>query len=492
MPALIDDVTCNVRKLLTTLFENDFKGNLQELSSHGVEELVNTLVSGLMDAGRASVERYIQSFEQEAATIKVAGESWHRSDHCEKSFLTKVGEITLSRGLYYRRDKKGRAIKSQQALVPLDRAWGMQGRFATAEVVEGLLSASAFMTPGETAKLYSKIAGITPSASLIYKVIQEDGKRLKEMVDQHSERRWQETKIAEETEFVVASFDGANVCMRKPGTKCARPSEGPGNHGKNKEDDEQETSAYRNVMVGAISSYKAQEISDNTGETDWKPKRLQSHYLAEMPEQGFGTFREKSIAALNELREQFPREGVTKLLLMDGARNLWKWAQSEPCFSDFDWLLDFYHASEHLSEAAENLFGKKSKEARSWYVKWKRKLKREENAVEGLIRSINYRLKQRRLSATRRSAAEKERNFFVNNRDKMNYAIYVEMGCPIGSGPVEAACKTIVKQRMGRSGMRWNHESGGNILNLRVLTNSDHWESTWAHYREQNWELDAA
>ena len=74
----------------------------------------------------------------------------------------------------------------------------------------------------------------------------------------------------------------------------------------------------------------------------------------------------------------------------------------------------------------------------------------------------------------------------------MNGAIYVELGYPIGSDPVESACKTIVKERLCRSGMRWNRESGGDVLNLRVLAKSQHRDHMWSLYRNQSWELEAA
>jgi len=50
---------------------------------------------------------------------------------------------------------------------------------------------------------------------------------------------------------------------------------------------------------------------------------------------------------------------------------------------------------------------------------------------------------------------------------------------PIGSGPVEAACKTLVKTRLGRSGMRWSREGGQRILDLRVYVKSNRWDEAW-------------
>ena len=484
MPALIDDVTHNVRQLLTVLLDQDFEGNIESLSSHGVEALSKGLHRCLLEAGRSGLERYIQSFELDEPSLEVDGEQWHRSETSEKHFLAMFGEIVLSRGLYYKRGESRKG--NQHAFVPLDHAWGMQGRYAMPDVVEGLLYTSASMSPVETAGLFARLTGITPSTSLIYKVIQKDGRRLKAFSDARETERWEQVSVPETTEVIVFSADGANVCLREAGSKRGRPAERPLN------DETSPESAYRNVMVGAISTYQAKEVTDTTGEKRWKPERISSHYLAEMPEQGFGSFRERSVNALEKLRSQFPESGVTKLLIMDGARNLWNWAREEGCFEDFDWLLDFYHASEHLSILAEALFGKQSRAAEEWYRKWKDKLKHKENAVEGLIRSVDYYVKTRKLSASRRKASERERQFFINNQEQMNYAIYVELGYPIGSGPVESACKTIVKERLCRSGMRWNRESGGNVLNLRVLAKSQQWDQMWSLYRDQHWGLEAA
>ena len=55
-------------------------------------------------------------------------------------------------------------------------------------------------------------------------------------------------------------------------------------------------------------------------------------------------------------------------------------------------------------------------------------------------------------------------------------------GLPIGSGPVEAACKTIVKAHLYSSGMPWNLPGGQHVLNLRVMRKSNRWETAWKYY----------
>ena len=72
----------------------------------------------------------------------------------------------------------------------------------------------------------------------------------------------------------------------------------------------------------------------------------------------------------------------------------------------------------------------------------------------------------------------KERKYFENQRGRMDYARYQELGLPIGSGVVEAACKTLATQRMKRSGMSWA-DGKQPILTIRSLQQSGRWDRAW-------------
>ena len=81
---------------------------------------------------------------------------------------------------------------------------------------------------------------------------------------------------------------------------------------------------------------------------------------------------------------------------------------------------------------------------------------------------------------SRRKRLRSELTYFKNQRDRMDYADYQARGLPIGSGVVEAACKTLATQRLKRSGMSWREDGGQAILTLRSLAQSDRWDRAWA------------
>lgn len=72
--------------------------------------------------------------------------------------------------------------------------------------------------------------------------------------------------------------------------------------------------------------------------------------------------------------------------------------------------------------------------------------------------------------------------YFSNNitKNRMNYARHIAEKLPIGSGVTEAACKTLVKQRLCGSGMRWKTQGAKVVLSLRAsVQTTDRWQQFW-------------
>ena len=116
---------------------------------------------------------------------------------------------------------------------------------------------------------------------------------------------------------------------------------------------------------------------------------------------------------------------------------------------------------------------------KSGIPKYRAILRDDTGGVTSMMRSLDYYTQKGGLAKSVRAALATERGYFLRNKDKMNYAELREQGLPIGSGPVEAACKTLVKTRLGRSGMRWSRIGGQRILDFRTYVKSNRWDAAW-------------
>ncbi len=87
--------------------------------------------------------------------------------------------------------------------------------------------------------------------------------------------------------------------------------------------------------------------------------------------------------------------------------------------------------------------------------------------------------KRKKLSVINKEKLKSVITYFTNQSPRMNYAEYRKKNIPIGSGVTEAACKTIIKQRLCRSGMRWKGLGTSVVLMLKCLTKSQRWNQFW-------------
>ncbi len=91
-------------------------------------------------------------------------------------------------------------------------------------------------------------------------------------------------------------------------------------------------------------------------------------------------------------------------------------------------------------------------------------------------------IRQARQWSTRRAfqeAVNKALGYFERNIPRMQYGTFRRQGCFIGSGVVEAGCKTVIGSRCKQSGMFWSHDGAENILALRRVKSSRQWDRFW-------------
>ena len=467
--------------LLSSALSDELFGQ-QPFSASELSSFFSDIRYAQQEASRIALQEFLQSKDPDTPTFLHEGTHLRRKTRSIKEFHTPFGIITLKRSLYY--DPKENA----PAYAPLDQFWGMVEHNISPDLAELILLTSTDSTPKKVAQILEKGLSIPISKDFVYSTIQEEGRQIHEQVMETCQAEIANPEIPQSTEVVAVSFDGANIPLREEGKGRGRPHERP--HLKEENQTESTRSCYKNAMVGAVSFYQpGSMIRFKTAEEEFYPIRLGGTYLATMPEEGYPTFKEQIERTCNYLEPQIEAMGIeTKILLLDGGKPLWSYVNESGYFEDYDYkVLDYYHAMEHLSNLARALFGKKKEGSRRWYKKWASKIKRERGGVCKMLASALWHKGGGRYGKTREEEIEKEEGFFRRNQGLMNYAELVEKGYPIGSGPVEAACKTIVKSRMCRSGMRWNRESGQNVLTLRAIDQSGVWGKIWENYLETRW-----
>ena len=376
-----------------------------------------------------------------------------------KEFVTPCGPLVVTRRLF-QEDHGGPTV------APRDEAWGMVGQFATPEVRELSAFLMGLVTPQEAEQVLEKSSLCPVGRTTLKKLAGQFGEWLEEHEAVIADVRAAEA-IPPQTRVLCASLDGTNLRLAEPGPKPGRPVAG--------DIGELAPTCFKNAMIGTVSLYGDVPPDETT------PTRLQTRCVARMPEESSPTFRRQFEA---EVSDTLARCGpdVLRVLVLDAAKSLWSYVESRPLFADFEKIVDFHHAVEHLALASDALFGKGTDDAKTWTARHRHTLLEHDDGARRVIRAMDRAAAKQRPSKAARLEVAKQRQFFVNNGDRMTYATFRIRGLPIGSGPVEAAGKTLVTIRLCRSGMRWTRTGGQHILGLRTLIKSNRWDATWSRY----------
>jgi hypothetical protein len=218
---------------------------------------------------------------------------------------------------------------------------------------------------------------------------------------------------------------------------------------------------YRQAMVGTISLY------DRGGE------RLHTIYVAATPEYGKETFQQRLGREIDHVRRLYPRARLTGVA--DGASDNWDFVSR---YTD-DCCVDFYHATGYLSGASKAAHPESFSRREDWLEERCHRLKHQPGAASSLLTEMEG-LAGRELRESAREDLDKAMSYFRNQGGRMNYARRVKACLPIGSGVTEAACKTLVKMRLCRSGAKWREEGAAAVLSLRTLSyTSGRWQQFW-------------
>jgi hypothetical protein len=223
---------------------------------------------------------------------------------------------------------------------------------------------------------------------------------------------------------------------------------------------------WREAMCGSIALY------DADGE------RLHTIYCAATPEYGKERFHAKFAWEVERIQERFPE--ALYVGVADGARD--NWVFLEP-YTDRR-IVDFYHAREYISKAATAIFGRDHKSRAPWVDEWSHRLKHQQGTPSRFLKELEV----RRAQLDHRNFLERDEVlrqvivYYGNNKGRMRYPEHRKRKLPLGSGVTEAACKTVVKQRMCASGSRWKEGGASCVLALRTLKlTPGRWQQFWSY-----------
>jgi Uncharacterised protein family (UPF0236) len=244
-----------------------------------------------------------------------------------------------------------------------------------------------------------------------------------------------------------------------------RPEETQGRKGKQAG----QRAKTREVKLGCVFT---QTKEDQEG----KPVRdsESTSYVATLqPAAEFGTL----------LRAEAIKRGLAlaRLIVFLGDGAAWVWELARVNFPGALFILDFFHAVEHLEWLTQALFGEPTEQSKTQCEKWAKMLKEQPDGLDAVLQEARLALPR---GGKRREAALDQIAYFENNTDKMRYAEYLDRGLFIGSGVVEAGCKTVIGQRLKQSGMFWGLTGAQNVIDVRCLLENRQLGLFWEQYRQ--------
>jgi hypothetical protein len=164
-----------------------------------------------------------------------------------------------------------------------------------------------------------------------------------------------------------------------------------------------------------------------------------------------------------------------RAFIADGAA--WLWKLQEAYFPSATAILDWYHLAEHVHKAANVLYGHGSPEAKQWAKRIKDELW---EGRAGIALTLVGQDHTKVRSPAKREALQELMTYLENNQHHMDYPRYRELGLSVGSGQVEAQCKTLVGARCKQAGMRnWTYQGAEAVLRLRAAYQDGSFHGLW-------------
>lgn len=360
-----------------------------------------------------------------------------------KTFETALGPVTIQRAYYHCRP-------CGRGWFPRDRALGMAATSLSPAVTRMTGSAAAVASFATASGLLDELAAVRVNAKRVERVAEALGRELAA-----AERAAVFAAEPPASTTMYLGVDGTGVPMR-PAEVAGRAGKQPDGSASTREAKliviwtaDRFDQDGRPVCDEGSVTYSAAIDSAAARDTDPTPAAFTQRLRREAERRGF---------------PQAPR----RVILGDGAK--WIWAAASEMFPGAIQIVDFFHVSEKLWEVARALFPNDRDSVEAWAEARCEELKA--GALDGVLATL-------RAHAGHCQPAAKAVQYIATNRARMRYAEFRAQGLQIGSGVVEAGCKTVVG-RLKQSGMYWTKDGAEDILTLRACILGGRYEDFWA------------
>ncbi|BET65815.1 hypothetical protein ASA1KI_41950 [Opitutales bacterium ASA1] len=392
----------------------------------GMLECETAIQDALNQAGCELTVGCLERYDTDGSPIEVEGVKLTSKGLTPCSYQTPYGEATMRRHVY-------QSGWGGTTYCPLERS---------ARVIEGTTPRFAQMCALKYATLNSVLAQKDLAQSHRRSVSRCYLQDISAAVASIAQRKQQDWTYADGVERERVAF----ICVSIDGTCMLYCQEG-----------------WRTAMVGTVSLY------DAAGE------RLQSVYFGSPPQYGKDEFFAQMQRLIAVYKQRYAH--VRWIGVADGAKENWSWLADHVQVQ----VLDFWHAASYLQAASEAM-GRSPQQRQEWFEQARHQLKFEPAGARTLLARMRRALADPAVKGDRRADLERAIGYFANNLSRMNYTDCRFHHWPLGSGVIEAACKTLVKQRMCGAGMKWKHDGAATVLSLRsiVLSGGDRWSQFWA------------
>ncbi len=398
--------------------------NLEGETFYSIE---NNILDACNAIGRQATKEALKQYDTNGEAIVVNEKRLTARTRSNKAYHTPYGKISLDRYVY-------QSSTGGKIFCPLENNAKMINR-ATPRFTKMLSNKYARMNAQESCSDLMENHGVKVSLSYLQDISEAVGAIAQSSVESWS---YSTPDNIEDVAVINMSLDGAMLLTREDG--------------------------YREAMVASISLYNC------AGE------RLHSVYFGASPEYGKKQFKKRFESEAKRIKAAYPN--ATYLGIADGAKDNWPLLER---YTDYQ-LIDFYHATEYMAKACKAAFSLKTgkRERREWMDEYCHILKHSPDGCEIVLNEFKRIKRKHNLSKELRDSVLDGITYFTNNQHRMNYSEHVKHLWPIGSGVTEAACKTLIKHRFGRSGMRWKDAGIKTVLSLRELVlTKGRWDQLW-------------